>query len=156
MVYLDVGFEGSHMLWKANLETGWNDGGYFKEIENLAYPAELTLRCELRVYGRGEFGGITSFPHDLKATKEDDAISLEISTGRMRLLLKYWKAQLQWFNKIKKAGLVNEFNIMIGFGVLNVVALATFIPPRKMHVPDVYVWDTIGPSAGLPTLGKRR
>jgi len=96
MAYLDVTFERSHLLWNANLVMGWDERGFYKEIENLPYMGEWKLRCELRVTGMGQFSGISTFPEDFEACVDTEAISVAISSGKLRLLLNDYKSNLQW------------------------------------------------------------
>jgi hypothetical protein len=155
MAYLDVGFQNgnSDLLWKANLAVAWNSARQrFKEIENLPYRGEWVLRCELTV-----FGDVTEFPQSMVSAKADEMSSVEVSKGKLTLLVPAYLDKLLWFPKLNKAGCCTTTELTkIGYPRFSVVALATFQPPRHMYVPDVRVWDTIGPSAGLPSLGKRR
>ena len=125
----------------------------FKEVENLPYRGEWAIRCELTVSGYA-----TEFPLELVSAKADEMLSIEISKGKLYLLMCDCRGkQVQWFSKIRKAGCVAEAAIIeSGYPRFSVVALATFQPPRHMDVSDIREWDTIGPSAGLPSLGRRR
>jgi hypothetical protein len=155
MAYLDVAFQSgnSDLFWKANLVAAWDSTHHrFKELENLPYRGDWVLRCELTV-----FGDVREFPQSLVSAQTDETLSVEISMGKLNLLIPGYLDKLIWFEKIKKAGCCTTTEIRErGYPRFSVVALATFQPPRHMHVPNVWEWDTIGPSAGLPSLGKRR
>ena len=105
----------------------------------------------------GTVNVVPSFPKALAAGRLDKALTVELLNGKLTLVVHNYESGFQWFPRLKKAGcIVEDAIINRGYPRFSVVALATFEPPRHMDIPDEIGWDPIGPSAGLPSLGRRR
>lgn len=86
-----------------------------------------------------------------------------LTSKSLELYLPDYLRHLQWYARKSKAGISGGARIFLlpkdekrAQPYLDALYWVYVHPPRRMEIRDVREWDLIAPSAGLPTLGKRR
>jgi hypothetical protein len=152
MRYIDVTWLNgrSGLRWKAKLALAW-DSKYrrFKGIEVLQMEADFKLRCELRVAGPS-----SEFPEFLEYEIVGPDRVIKIADGLLDLELRHLLEPDCFAGDRRISRWVKDLWINIGSQNFRIKALATLLPPRGMHVPDVYAQSSPFLSGGLPSLGR--
>jgi hypothetical protein len=131
----------------------------FSEQDYLDFRADWRIRVQVQVIGSPYFlnKDVKQFPEDLVAEGDSQSFHYVISGGNLELSSPDFVKHLQWFENSKKAGVFSVATIWTESTLnFDVKLWIMFHPPPNAKPKTVWEWDTIGPSAGLPNLGKRR
>jgi hypothetical protein len=114
----------------------------------LDWKADLRLHVQLLASGWVDESLAESFRFQGNA----GIFQYDLCAARFEVVIPNYQDQIEWFASTRKAG----FHCASGFDAFRIELWAFFHPPSRMVVRDIREWNCIAPSAGLPSLGKRR